>query len=409
MLGIHAANANTNNLRGLGDFLRDAHERSGRKIGGITTLDLRLVTELQHVEYWGFRTQKAIYPGGDGDNPPPDVVYAAPKPTARQWIDMLVPIWRMNLNPSPSFLLIANEQDPADPAHAALYDEYTLEAMRYYDATYRAELGGVPLGIYGFSAGCPTQGPHGNDWPISAMWAALLPSTRYAVEHGHWICLHNHAGDAGSLIASGENKALRHRHAIRYWQAQGIDTTRALLDLSETSNGVGGVEPDLSTYLANIQWLLEQLIAERTATWPGVKFISCYQFGGAGERLQDAIPGLTQLHIDHPLPPIDPIDPPPPVDRQYERVVHLLPPSVKIEQDLAHFDPRFLQVAHLAASGRESIVASADDAFINPPQCTKRTVYVYNVGEWGGRDYLEAWVEEWYAPLPTIIYRELAA
>jgi hypothetical protein len=53
------------------------------------------------------------------------------------------------------------------------------------------------------------------------------------------------------------------------------------------------------------------------------------------------------------------------------------------------------------------VLASADDAFAVVPQCTKRTVYVYDVAQWGGRDHFEAWVREWYPPLPTIIYREL--
>ena len=306
MLGVHASNRNPQNLRGLGDMLRECHEQSGREVAGITTLDLRLVGELQHVAYWGFRTQKAFFPGSDGDNPPPDAVYANPKIVARQWIDACVPIWQKNINPSPSFFIMANEQDPPDVEHAILYDQYTLEAMQYYDQTKRAYCGGVPLGIYAFSAGCPTQGPTGHDWPIADMWQALLPSTRYAFLHGHWICLHNHGGRFGTLEASGELQALRHRAAIRFWEAQGLDLNQCRIDLSETSNSAGGVEPNLTTYLNSVHWLLDQLIAERTPTWPGVRFFSLYQFGGAGERLQAAIPGLIRLHVEHPLPPIEP-------------------------------------------------------------------------------------------------------
>lgn len=401
MIGLHASNSSSQNLRGLGELLRDCCQLSGRKVAGITTLDLRLVNELQFVEHWGFRTQKTRWPGGDGDNPTPDEVYADPDLVARRWIDLCVPFWRLNLNPSPTFFIMANEQDPQDIEHALLYDRYTLEAMRYYDETYRAALGGVPLGIYAFSAGCPTQGPHGNDWAIEDMWEALLPSTRYAFEHGHWICLHNHGGRFGTLEASGEYQALRHRRAVAFWEAQGLDLSKCRIDLSETSNSAGGVEPDLMTYISSVHWLLDQLIAERTATWPGVKFFSLYQFGGAGERLQDAIPAIIQLHIDHPLPPIEP--PPPDDPLAYDRVYNLLSKSATYAQRIAvdfDADPR-----------GETVGRSIHDAFITSPHLKSRTVIVWNVDEFaefhGDRRELEEWVAANFGPLPTIVYRTL--
>ena len=125
-------------------------------------------------------------------------------------------------------------------------------------------------------------------------------------------------------------------------------------------------------------------------------------------NFQDALPSLAEYIITHPTPAPDPIDPPPPVVRNYERVCRLVPPNVPttLRAD-GTFDPRYVQILTEAGPGRESVLPSADDAFAVVPQCTKRTVYVYDVGQWGGRDYFEAWVNEWYAPLPTIIYRTL--
>jgi hypothetical protein len=113
------------------------------------------------------------------------------------------------------------------------------------------------------------------------------------------------------------------------------------------------------------------------------------------------VPQLVSWIRAHPTP-IVPVTPP--VDaRHYERVARLVPPSVKIDVN----DPRYLAIVAAAGPGRESIIASADDAFILSPHCMRRMVYVYNVSEYGGRAALEKWVLDNYAPLPEIAYLEV--
>ncbi len=308
------------------------------------------------------------------------------------WCESRWPIWQSNAGAD--WYIVNNELDVSDLDSARKLNSFFLTCMAW------CESHGIKAGICSFSTGCPSDD---GGLTLEQRWEPLLPAVAYAALHGHVIVLHAHPMDHGPLVKTGESIAYRHERSLRYFAQHGY---KPLVLIGELSNGVGGVEPSAAEYLAQIsEWDLHVM----ESVWRDQVIGGALYGFNAAETLTPAAAQIAQWIAEHPTP-TDPIDPPPPVQRRYERVAHLVPPSVSTKKRSdGTFDPRYEQILTLAGSGRESPLASADDAFINPPQCTKRTVYVYDVGEWGGRDYLEAWVEAWYAPLPTIIYRELTA
>jgi hypothetical protein len=97
--------------------------------------------------------------------------------------------------------------------------------------------------------------------------------------------------------------------------------------------------------------------------------------------------------------PIDlPIEP-----YQYDRIYNLLP------QSMEYLDR--LKIDFQTEPQKQTVGYSIDDAFITHPNLKSRTVVVWNIEDFpefhGLRSELEAWVLEHYAPLPTIVYREL--
>ena len=86
----------------------------------------------------------------------------------------------------------------------------------------------------------------------------------------------------------------------------------------------------------------------------------------------------------------------------YDRVVHLLSPwvsSAAARRIFAEADVR-----------GESVMRSANDAFIRHPDLTSLRVIVWNAeGFVGGQAGLEAFVMKYYPPVPTIEYRTATA
>lgn len=87
--------------------------------------------------------------------------------------------------------------------------------------------------------------------------------------------------------------------------------------------------------------------------------------------------------------------------RTYSRVCHLLP------QDATSAEYNI--VTAMAREQRQTVLFSIDDAMIGHANLTSRTVYVWGDvrrhGQFTDRASFEAWVLQYYAPLPTLIYR----
>lgn len=94
-------------------------------------------------------------------------------------------------------------------------------------------------------------------------------------------------------------------------------------------------------------------------------------------------------------------EPESPPDRQYDRVVHLLPQDATATE--------VVQVVKAASPSKQSISWSVDDAFVTAPALKTRTVCVWDVMRITvDQATLEEWVERFYPPLPKIYYRYFA-
>ncbi|CAG0933603.1 hypothetical protein TFLX_03127 [Thermoflexales bacterium] len=331
-----------------------------------------------------FRTQKS--PLGE-DNPPGliDAPEAQWRSIADAWMNSLWPFYLQNNGAD--YYIVNNELDVSTLRSAQALNAFYLRCMEI------AEERGVRIGICSFSTGCPSDD---GGLTLEERWALLLPAVAKAQQGGHVIVLHIHAL-TNPLMDTGEDIAFRHERSLRYFEQHGLHPK---VIIGELSNGVGGIEPELDSYMQQVTAWDSRAMSSR---WSGQLLGAALYGFNAGETLTPAATKIAEWIRSHPTP----IDPPPPI-RTYERVCHLVPPNIPTGVD-EHglFDPRYLEILRLAGPGRESVLSSADDAFAVVPQCTARTVYVYDVGQWGGRDYLEQWVREWYAPLPKVIYREL--
>ena len=241
----------------------------------------------------------------------------------------------------------------------------------------------------------------GTATPGEQPWEAIARVCRRAKasNKGHVMCVHEYAWHGLLKDSWGNGVVGRYENLHDYLVSVDADIPIAITECGQ--NGGGG-------FVGVDQFLLD--VETCDAKWMAANYlvgVTMWTLGRwSNANFHDALPRLAQYIIEHPTP-IEP-PPPPPQPRTYERVCHLVPPNVSTGVD-EHglFDPRYLEILRMAGPGRESVLASADDAFAVVPQCTARTVYVYDVSQWGGRDYLEQWVREWYAPLPKVIYREL--
>lgn len=189
-----------------------------------------------------FRTQKA--PGEDNPHGIDREELSNIPARAFEWMNALIPVWKQNAGAD--YYLVNNEWDIGDLKAGMLINVFALECMKM------AELFGYRLGILNFSTGCPSDDPiEGLACSMEDRLIMVLPALQYAAAHDHAISLHVHAVDRGDLQVTGEAIALRYRRLLRFCQNHGF-TPKILI--TELSNGVGGVEPNMSRYLAAIEW-----------------------------------------------------------------------------------------------------------------------------------------------------------
>lgn len=377
-LGVHVA---SNNRTGFGDIL-DA----GPAV--VVTVDQDVMAEVRQrapKAKIAFRTQQ---PDG-ADNPPGllETPIADIPLVATRWCESRWPIWEVN--PGADWYIVNNELDVSDLDSARKLNAFYLACMAWL------ETHGLRAGICSFSTGCPSDD---GGLTLEQRWEPLLPAVAYAARHGHVIVLHAHAMDHGPLSRTGESMAYRHERSLRYFAAHGI---KPLVIIGEVSNGVGGVEPNVSEYMVEIgAWDVHVM----DSVWRDQVVGGALYGFNAAETLRPAASEIASWIVEHPTP-ITPIEPPPDPIRTYHRVYHLLPKSApyarRIEVDF-EADPR-----------GETVGRSIDDAFVTSDHLLSRTVYVWNMAAFAEFNFspavLEAWVAATYPGPIEIIYREFAA
>jgi hypothetical protein len=375
-LGIHVASSKRN---GFGQLLSAG-------VACVVSIDQNIMAEVREKApkaVIAFRTQQS--PIGE-DNPPGliDAPLAQVPAIADAWMDSLLPIWARN--PGADYYLVNNELDVSTLHSAQALNAFYLRCM------VRAEAHDLRLGIGSFSTGCPSDDA---GLTLEQRWEPLLPAVEHAAIFGHVMVLHAHALGA-NLMDVAEDIAFRHERSLAYFAQHGLNSK---VLLGEISNGTGGVQPSLDTFMVNVGWW--DVRAMNSPWRKQVIGAALYGFN-AGETLTPAVGELVDWIQTHP----DPIAPPPPPiePRQYDRVYHLLP------QSMAYTDR--LKIDFEADPLKQTVGYSIDDAFITHPALRSRVVVVWNVDQFsefhGDRRELEAWVLAHYAPLPEIIYRTLS-
>jgi murein DD-endopeptidase MepM/ murein hydrolase activator NlpD len=104
-----------------------------------------------------------------------------------------------------------------------------------------------------------------------------------------------------------------------------------------------------------------------------------------------------------PVPPVQqaPPPPPPPVEeRQWDKLVYLVPQGTT--------EAQYEAVTQMAYDTRSEVTFSADAAFDRPSKAVSHTVVVYDAAGWGGQAALAAWVAAHYSfsPATVVEYRE---
>lgn len=383
----------TTNRRDFGRWL-DACHASDAPLACVFAVDQEVATETAMRSprtLTFFRSKQS--PMGE-DNPEGVLTNPDVEGVAEAWMASLKQHYQANHGFD--YAVFNNEWDIGDLSAGEKINRFQLRCMQIVD---RWSLGFL-AGALSFSTGCPSDDPLPDGTPLSMeqRLATILPAIQYACAHDHVLIFHVHGQD---IVHSGESIALRIHRILRYLadasQHPEFGSLRPMCAFGEFSNGVEGIEPNYTEWLQAVTWYDDQL---RNSPWRDqIIGFALYGYTAAATiapAIDDLIVWMTGLTE---LPPIDPIDPPPPDPiRHYDRVVHLVPQQTIYD--------RLLIVAHEAYPRKETLTFSADDAFITAPGLDSRKVYVWNVGQFGGREYFEQWVDAWYSPRPEIIYRE---
>jgi hypothetical protein len=171
-------------------------------------------------------------------------------------------------------------------------------------------------------------------------------------------------------------------------------------------------DTDVDNYLASMRYWLQMVDswnAQHGGRALGAVLFSSHNAGGVWKHFDTRQPEIDAITAfmeawGPGLPPDPPLPPPPPSGpREYQRTVHLLP------QDISLNDAE--RVMGFAYSKRQSVTWSADDAVINPDTAqailTARNVIVWGTPPGGNKAAFEAWVNQYYPPMPNITYRAL--
>lgn len=267
-LGLHISSGNR---RGFGEYLRQCAE-AGSPIPVIFSVGQNVWDDLQKYSpstIFIFRTQADVNYETIGDGP--GSIYSGdPVQTARDWMALMMPVWRKN---RAHYYAPLNEQDPATLAGFAWLNAFSIECMEI------AEANGFKLGLFAFSGGNPkdvTEPAIGEPFTREQAWLELVPSLQRAKANGHILLLHEYGFHFETLRNSYPHLAGRHISALGFLAQYNADPQ---VVISEASAGVGyGGLPDAEWIedAAWYDWLLSTDPISRD------KVIGCclYQLGG---------------------------------------------------------------------------------------------------------------------------------
>lgn len=327
--------------------------------------------------------------------------YPSPQIAAEAYFAIVMPMW--GLNPDIKIWETFNEYS----------GNWSWQADFYIRLIELCEPWGISLGLWSCSGGNPplpslpasankrTSVMLADRAEISVLtsteqpWEAFARACRAAKFSSvqHYLCLHEYAW-VGLLSNSWGNGVVGRYEAIDAYLSS-VDAELPMLLTEVGQNGGGGFIGD-AAFINDVAFY-----DAKTMQHSRVKGIAFWTLGNwSGANFQTALPELRDYIITHPNPAPDPD--PVPEPRAYDRVCHLLPQSATYDQ--------VLNIQFDAYPNRQTVMFSVDDAFVKPPECKSRTVHVWYMSQFtefhGSAAELKAWVQQHYAPLPTIIIHE---
>lgn len=193
---------------------------------------------------------KVLYEGKeDMDNPPGDwwwPVEQAPA-IADKWMTKLCERWQYDKGVT-NYLEIMNEPNGSNLQQFKAQAAFTQSCMEWADKE------GIKLAIYGFSSGCP-KSPLAKEGEPDEL-GILLPTFKYAAEHGHIVSLHDGSVDGSRPLfeqAAEDGTALRWRLferalKLKGWSIPGMAVTECYLPSGERNLPI-----------ASLQWYLREM------------------------------------------------------------------------------------------------------------------------------------------------------
>jgi len=214
--------------------------------------------------------------GEDADNPDGDWSWpeSATAEVARRWMEAMYPVWA-NQREFIDYFEIVNEPNPATITQTLRATDFMIEAMKLaerHDPPYK-------LAIWSFSSGTPEP------WQA----AIMLPSLRYAAEHGHILAVHDGSVNANRPLF---RQAYQDGTALRYRMFQpmlGKDMPRVAI--TEAYQPGSHIYPDWFDW----QWYLTELAKDNVigAAW---FTLGPYSFGPGGEvNVVRQLPSFAQV------------------------------------------------------------------------------------------------------------------
>ena len=184
------------------------------------------------------------------DNPPGDWTWPENETAdrARRWLQAMYPEW-VNQRDFIDYFEIVNEPNPATLTQTLRAEEFMLEAMKEADRQDPP----YHLAIWSFSSGTPEP------WQAELM----LPSLRYAAEHGHILAVHDGSVDAERPLF---RQAYQDGTALRYRMFQPLlGSQMPRVAVTEAYQLGGHLRPDWFDW----QWYLTELAKDNVigAAW----------------------------------------------------------------------------------------------------------------------------------------------
>ena len=206
------------------------------------TIDSRTVT------IW--RKPAKVGHAEDSDNPPGDWNWPENETAdrAHRWLQAMYPEW-VNQRDFIDYFEIVNEPNPATITQTLRAEDFMLEAMKEADRQNPP----YHLAIWSFSSGTPEP------WQAEIM----LPSLRYAAEHGHILAVHDGSVDAERPLF---RQAYQDGTALRYRMFQPLlGSQMPKVAITEAYQPGGHVRPDWFDW----QWYLTELAKDNVigAAW----------------------------------------------------------------------------------------------------------------------------------------------